>query len=215
MASYDADLRALESDFRRRGIDTSTPGFYDHPAFVAAEQRDNTFLNRYARYVDVRQHPEDYIHRASVEIPVIAETLHGILVQDARQGACVDMSGVLSRTLDREGFWNYVVKGSLTITFPTHSGIGQRYFRTVDRGNFVAGHAWVVAPPLLGSRCHIAPTTLSRKRARSHSRPCARRRGWNASSVRGGRVQPGGTAGAWNTPVRPQAQPPDIRSKTR
>jgi hypothetical protein len=149
MATYGGDFRTLESDFHRRGIDTIAPGFYDHPAFLAAEREDNAFLNRYARFVDVRPYEADYLRRASAEIPVLAETLHHILVQDGRKGACVDMSGAISRILDREGFWNYSVKGSLTITFPPGSSIEPRYFRSVDTGNFVAGHAWVVAPPFL------------------------------------------------------------------
>ncbi|NQY07877.1 MAG: hypothetical protein HRT68_17195, partial [Flavobacteriaceae bacterium] len=52
-----------------------------------------------------------------------------------------------SRILEREGFWNYIVKGSLTVSFPKGSGISDRYLWSIDQGEFSAGHAWVVAPP--------------------------------------------------------------------
>ena len=52
--------------------------------------------------------------------------------------------------LEREGVWNYVVSGSLIITFPGGSGFAPYTFRTTDlhRGTAIdCSYHWVVAPP--------------------------------------------------------------------
>jgi hypothetical protein len=54
---------------------------------------------------------------------------------------------MLSKMLEKEGIWNYCVKGSLTIRFPKKSGISNSYFYSIDNNDLTAGHAWVVAPP--------------------------------------------------------------------
>ena len=59
----------------------------------------------------------------------------------------MDIATVLSRILEREGIWNCVVKGSLTLKFPPAAKITPRYFWSIDEGNFTAAHAWVCAPP--------------------------------------------------------------------
>ena len=64
-----------------------------------------------------------------------------------RLGACVDISGILVRMLEREGIWSCTITGSLTITFPPISELESKFFWSIDKGNFVAGHAWVFAPP--------------------------------------------------------------------
>jgi hypothetical protein len=76
-----------------------------------------------------------------------ANFLHAALVAHSRLGACVDISGILFRTLEEEGIWSCGVKGSLTINFPRSSRIRTRYFWSADHGDFVAGHAWLFAPP--------------------------------------------------------------------
>ena len=140
-------FESVEADFKRKGIPVERPGFYDHVNFIEMERRRPQYLNNYARYVQLRSYSNEYVERAKKEIPIIANELYMELVRDGRQGACVDMSGVLSRIMEREGYWNFAVKGSLTITYPKSSGIGKRYFWSVDEGEFVAGHAWVYAPP--------------------------------------------------------------------
>src|SRR6266511_283621 len=64
-------------------------------------------------------------------------------------GACVDISGLLSRFLDRLGVWNYVVKGGLVLEFSATTGISPTYFWPIMApGNpAIAGHTWVCAPP--------------------------------------------------------------------
>jgi hypothetical protein len=49
--------------------------------------------------------------------------------------------------LERQGYWNYISKSSLTIKFPSASKIEPKYFWPYDVGNFVTAHAFVVAPP--------------------------------------------------------------------
>jgi len=39
------------------------------------------------------------------------------------------------------------LKGSLTVSFPAKSNEETTYFWSVDHGDFVAGHAWIYAPP--------------------------------------------------------------------
>lgn len=53
----------------------------------------------------------------------------------------------MGRILEREGFWNYLVKGSLTIGFPPNSKLEDRFFWSVDVKEFAVGHAWVVVTP--------------------------------------------------------------------
>jgi len=147
MVEFYQSLKDIENDFIKNNIPFNMPGFYDHQNFLKIEQANPQYLNNYARYVQLKSYNDKYIERARKEIPIIVQELYKELLHDGRQGACVDMSGVLSRILEREGFWNFALKGSLTITFPKGSDIEKRYFWSVDQGNFVAGHAWVFAPP--------------------------------------------------------------------
>ena len=70
-------------------------------------------------------------------------------MKDGRLGACIDVGMMLSRILEQEGFWNYIVKGSLTITFPRGRKLPRQYYWSWDvvEKPFGAAHAWVVAPP--------------------------------------------------------------------
>ena len=145
-------MNKLEQLFASHKIDTTKPGFFDDPAFVAAEKVDPLFLDNYARFIANSVFSPEYIARARIEITLIASICHQELVTDGRLGACIDIGMILSRILEREGFWNYQVKGGLTIQFPPASGIGPRYFwyfDTLSRGQpaFDAAHSWIVAPP--------------------------------------------------------------------
>ncbi|MBF0191708.1 MAG: hypothetical protein HQL99_11310 [Magnetococcales bacterium] len=137
----------MEIAFEKKGIPFDTPGFYDHPNFIKQEQRDPRFLELYAEYVESRAYDFDYLTAAEQKITIAASALESAVRADGRLGACVDVSGMLGRILDRLGVWNYVAKATLTITFPKPSGISIRYFWNFDVGEFVAPHAMVVAPP--------------------------------------------------------------------
>jgi hypothetical protein len=147
---YQKSLVDLEREFVKSSIDFSSIGFYDDPSFLKIERAQPDFLANYANYVNKRAYPPEYIQRAQIEIPFIAEILYRELVTDGRMGACVDASIALSRILEKEGFWNYIVKGSLTIEFPTKLGIANKHFWSVDvlgERKIAAAHAWVIAPP--------------------------------------------------------------------
>jgi hypothetical protein len=140
-------MKGLEAEFAAAEIDFSKVGFYDDPSFLACEQKNHLYLEKYAEYVLKRKYSSEYIERAKREIPFIAHILNEELVKDGRLGACIDISIGLSRILEQEGFWNYIPKGCLTIDFPTATKIEKKFFYSADFGNFDAGHVWVVAPP--------------------------------------------------------------------
>jgi len=148
MPSYIAPLADIESDFISRGIPIAHPGFYDHPSFMMVERENPAYLNNYARYVDERNRSMDYEAHVRKVAPIVAKHFYEKLLANGRLGACVDISGLVSRSLEREGIWNFVAKGSLTMLFPSRSKIPPQYFYSIDHGSFIAGHAWVVAPPL-------------------------------------------------------------------
>lgn len=140
-------MTALETEFIKLSIDFHNIGFYDSPNFLKVESHNRLFLEKYAEYVSSRNYSDEYIRKARREIPFISSILNKELIRDGRLGACIDVSIVLSRILEKEGFWNYIPKGSLSINFPTRSKINTKYFWSVDVGDFKAGHCWVVAPP--------------------------------------------------------------------
>jgi hypothetical protein len=146
-SGFKSTLPELEREFSLRKINTESVGFYDEPNFLIAERRSPAYLENYAAYVELKNYSDTYIKKAAKEIPFIAQLLHTELVKDGRLGACVDTSLVLGRILEHEGFWNYLVKGSLTIKFPTEAKLENRYFWSIDTTQFAAAHAWVVAPP--------------------------------------------------------------------
>lgn len=137
----------LAEDFRCRGISFDLPGFCDDPSFFEVERDNPHYLNHYAAFIAKRPYDPNYLARAKVIIDNAVSLLHAELVEHGRLGACVDISEILFRILEQEKIWSCCIKGSLTITFPRKAGISTRYFWSVDHGNFVAGHAWLRAPP--------------------------------------------------------------------
>jgi hypothetical protein len=147
MDPFSSTYKDLAVDFDARGIPYDSPGFCDHPSFLAVERGNPDYLNHYAAFVVKRNYDPDYLARAKVVIEEAAAFLGGELVKHGRLGACVDMAGIFSRILEEERIWSCCVTGSLTIAFPHGSGIATRYFCPVYHGSFVAGHAWLYAPP--------------------------------------------------------------------
>lgn len=149
MANYSESYEVVLRDFQRQGIPIEVPGFYDHPAFMMRESRDKTYLNNYARFVQKRLYSQEYLKRAEIEVPVIADAFQAELAKNGRIGACVDASMALSRILEREGFWNYAVNGALVIELPKSSGNERIEFWAFDMTirKFAAGHAWIFVPP--------------------------------------------------------------------
>lgn len=147
MTNFNAPFAEIERDFLARRIPLDSPGFYDHPNFMEVERGNPSYLNNYARFVHDRQRTPAYDEHVRKTVPIVARVLHQHLKANGRLGACVDISGVLSRALEMEGIWNFVVKGSLTIEFPRKAKITPKFFWSVDTGQFTAAHAWVAAPP--------------------------------------------------------------------
>ena len=73
--------------------------------------------------------------------------LHEHLKKNGRQGACIDITGILARILEKHGVWCVCIKGSCTIEFPASSNEEKTYFWSVDQGEFAAAHSWLFAPP--------------------------------------------------------------------
>jgi hypothetical protein len=143
-----ASLKEIEEHLRSLGVGSLVPGFYDDPAFVAAEVVCPTLLEEYAEYVNARSYSPEYLARARSIVLESCEFLFRRLSKDGRMGACVDVSMVLSRMLERLGLWNYMVRGCLTVKFNNRTRHGSRHFALISRQqNRAAPHAWVVVPP--------------------------------------------------------------------
>lgn len=125
-------------------LDTSRPGFYDEPAFIAAEKQDPRLLEAYAGYVEQLQLDDGYLAYARRRVRETAAFLVDRLWKDPRRGACVDVSLVLGRFLERQGVWNYGVRGAVAISFPPKSRLRPYHMR---RHGDVPGHVWLRAPP--------------------------------------------------------------------
>lgn len=147
MAYYYSDYEEVRNDFINKGIDVEHPGFHYSKEFMTAEAKEKYLLNNYARFVDTYPYSQSYLSRASREIRYIAELVFSEFSINARHGACVDLSSVLSRIFELEGYWNYIVKGALKIEFSKSLNIETEYFWPIDKGEFVAAHSWVNIPP--------------------------------------------------------------------
>jgi hypothetical protein len=137
----------LLADFRFHKIPTSEQGFYDHPCFVGIEGSNPNYLNHYAAFVAKQPYTQEYLTRAQEVIEKVASLLHKELLSNSRLGACIDISQILSRILEKEGIWNCLIKGSLTISFPPETNILPLFCWSLSKKEISAGHAWIFAPP--------------------------------------------------------------------
>jgi len=138
----------LLSEFEAKNIPLDTPSFYDHANFLAEEQKDNEYLNKYSAFIASKPYVDEYLSDARIKIQKIADLLHGHLLQSKRQGACIDISSVLVRVLELEGIWCTCLKGGCTIKFPYSSNEGDAHFYSVTKEQLCTpGHYWVYAPP--------------------------------------------------------------------
>ena len=148
MIDFAAPFDEIARDFEAEGIPLDRPGFYDHPRFKALEEVSSDYLNNYAKYVQHLDLDADYLARAERIVTAAASALAREIEVDGRERACIDASVSLSRMLDREDIWNYVVKGALTIVFPRRTKIPRLYLWPLDDPPVQAGHVWLAAPPL-------------------------------------------------------------------
>jgi hypothetical protein len=143
-------LESLQKDFAEAGITTDSPGFYEDFQFIRREHKDPTYLDNYARFVQWKDYSDAYLDKADKIVHIVAAEMQLAMQLDANQASYDASPLVFSRILEREGIWNYVVRGSLTVTFPQGSGFEPHWFPAVnaERGfKKSPGYTWVVAPP--------------------------------------------------------------------
>ncbi|MFF2339975.1 hypothetical protein [Bacillus mycoides] len=150
-------FKEIEKDFLNKKINVSQVAFYDSQEFMNVERNNPSYLNNYAKFVQLKKYDSSYLNMVREKLPVIAELLYKELEKDGRLGACVDISSVLSRILEKEGIWNYMVFGSLNIDYPQKSNLPRGHFWAVDIDIMkrTAAHAWVVVPPF-----HVVDLTI-------------------------------------------------------
>jgi len=137
----------LKKEFQSKAIPIDKVDFFDHPNFLRAEQQDASYLVKFAKFVAEQTYSEEYLQKAEKIIKDVCLILSSELIENGREGACADMAGILSRTLECKGIWSCCINGSTTIEFPKSSGEETTYFWAVDNTDVAAAHAWVFAPP--------------------------------------------------------------------
>ncbi len=145
--SYEAPLEDIVRVWKRNGLSIDRPGFYDHPSYVRAEQSQPGYINTYARYVRDQRYTEGYLARSEAIIQAAAAMLNREVIADGRTNLCMAASKVLSRILERERVWNYVVVGAFSVSMRIDGRWQTHSFYPFDVRPVDAAHAWVMAPP--------------------------------------------------------------------
>ncbi len=160
-------LAELNDLFKQHGIDPSYPGFLDQPEFLRAEANDPDFLGNYGNYIKEREYSPEYLERARTIITNCCEFFCERIAADGKPGACINASTTISRFLEKQNIWNFVLKGGLTLRFRESLGIAPVSLAPINRTPGVsAGHVWVVAPPF-----RIVDVTVKYQRYR-HGEEC-------------------------------------------
>jgi hypothetical protein len=150
MPVIEEGIEQLQQEFANARILTDEPGFYEDPAFIRREAKVPHYLDNYARFVQQQPYSLTYLDRAEPIIHVVSEELQLALKEDGTPEAHAEATFVMSRILEREGVWNYVASGSLSMTFPAGSGFEPFSFPAfnVQCGKAIeCSYRWVVAPP--------------------------------------------------------------------
>lgn len=143
-------LQKLQKDFTDARIPTDQPGFYEDFQFIRRESKDPTYLDNYARFVQWQPYSDSYLWKAEEIIHIVGAELQHAIQLDESAAAYDESPLVMSKILEREGIWNYVVHGAVTITFPIASGFAPYSFRAVDTESNslkARGYTWLFAPP--------------------------------------------------------------------
>ncbi len=146
----ESDLDQLEQEFAAARISPDEPGFYEDRAFIRREQQVPHYLDNYARFVQWRPYDMGYVEHAEPVIHVVAEEVQLALKADGSEQAHAEAPLVMSRILEREGIWNYVACGALTINFSPSSSFEPFSFWSINMQYgkpFDCSYRWVVAPP--------------------------------------------------------------------
>ncbi|MFQ5568365.1 MAG: hypothetical protein ACE5G0_01745 [Rhodothermales bacterium] len=147
MTPHEPTLREIIGAWKCEGLPIHSPGFYDHPRYVRAEQAKPGYITTYARYVRDKFYNTPYLDRSEAVVRAAASVVSDEIREDGRSNLCVAACKVLAKMLEREGVWNYIVVGGCSVSF--HIGPRQltRSFFPFDVRPVDAAHAWVVAPP--------------------------------------------------------------------
>ena len=102
MVHFSKNHDEIRNYFNQLNISTDIPGFYDHPNFLAVENKNPFFLANYARFVSTLTFDDNYLENARTKIPVIVTELYKHMSTENQVGRCVDISGILLRILEKE-----------------------------------------------------------------------------------------------------------------
>jgi len=147
----------LTEEFQASGIDPSELGFYDQPAFLAMEEHDKNYIQKYAEWIISRPMDADYEAHVRTIVPKLAAIIASALATDIMPGACITAYGMMTRMLDRLGVWSFGLYGSANLYVPQR-GLHQSFHALdFDPGpNSVTGHAWLCVPPYLIADASLA-----------------------------------------------------------
>ena len=81
-----ADAKILARIFSNRGIPTDQINFYNHPAFLAAERQDPSFLEFYAAWVRARRRDDAYDVHVRRVVPRMADIIADEIARDGQLG---------------------------------------------------------------------------------------------------------------------------------
>jgi hypothetical protein len=143
-------LQQLQEDFAQAGIATDSPGFYEDFQFIRRENKDPTYLDNYARFVQWQPYKSSYLEKAEEVIHIVVAEMQLALQFGATQAAYDETPLVISRILEREGIWNFVVHGAMSVVFPAGLGFEPYSFWEFDAdtgSKKPTGYTWLYAPP--------------------------------------------------------------------
>lgn len=160
----------LTADFEASGIDPGTFGFYNQLGFLARENQNPAYLDRYAEWVLTRPMSAEYAAHVRATVPKLAHLLSDAFAAHDAHGRCLAAGSMMVRMLDLLQVWSFGLFGSVVIEAPDRST--RRAIQTIacKRGpdsDAAAGHAWVCAPPFL-----VVDITLALQRWDGAIAPC-------------------------------------------
>ena len=182
MPVIEEGIERIEQEFADAKIATDEPGFYEDPAFIRREARIPNYLDNYARFVQQQPYSLSYLDRAEPIIHVVSEELQLALKEDGTPEAHAEATLVMSRILEREGVWNYVARGGLSMAFPPGSGFEPFRFPAFN----VQAASRSIAP-IAGSSPRRSRSSTSRSRRAAiliRSTTCCRRSSGNQAAIR-------------------------------
>ncbi|AVA12958.1 MULTISPECIES: hypothetical protein [Sphingopyxis] len=143
----------LTADLEVSGIDPDRFGFYDQLGFLARENTDPAYLERYAQWVLTRPMSPVYEARVRAVVPKLAHLLRETFAAHDAHGRCLAVCSMMTRMLDLLQIWSFGLFGSVVLEVPDQ---GRRTMRTIafkrdPDADAAAGHAWSARRPFSSS----------------------------------------------------------------